>query len=91
MIENAQDEFHAQHIANSVVERLHRHFAFLDQLSQRQNEIGGGRKVGLHIQSGFDRLAHRVLHVCRDAVLVVEILDGCAVGNHIAAKTKFVS
>ena len=35
MIEDAEQELHSQHVAHSVIERLHRNPSFFDQLAQR--------------------------------------------------------
>ena len=83
-----EDELHSQHVPHAIVECLHRDFSFFHQFAQRQNEIFRRREIRLHIQTCFDRLAHRIFHVRRDAMFVVEIFDRRAVGDDIAREIR---
>ena len=79
--------FNVQYMTGSVVQLFHRHFAGFDQPRQILRVI---LVAHTHVDSGFQRHAHRIFRVCRRAMFN-QLFDCTVIGNGDAFKAPLVA
>ena len=87
VVEQPHIIFDVQHVAGSVVQLFHRHFAGFDQPRQILRVI---LIAHTHVDAGFQCHAHRIFRVCRRAMFN-QLFDCAMIGNGNAFKAPLIA